>query len=60
MHTLFAIEYLYGLQIGEIDGEVCIRLDKSRGTSYLSMFDMLQAWRHEAEKLKRGKITKEE
>ncbi len=60
MHTLFAIEDLYGLQIGEIDGEVCIRLDKSRGTSYLRMFDMLHAWQQEAEKLKRGEITKED
>lgn len=59
-HTLFAIEDLYGLQIGEIDGEVCLRLDKSRGTSYLNMFDMLHAWLQEAEKLKHGEITKED
>ena len=31
MHTLFALEDMYGLKIGEIDGEVCLRLDKSRG-----------------------------
>ena len=29
MHTLFALEDMYGLKIGEIDGEVCLRLDKS-------------------------------
>ncbi|MEG0835394.1 MAG: helix-turn-helix transcriptional regulator [Christensenellaceae bacterium] len=39
-HTLFAIEDLYDLQIGEINGEVCLSLDKSRGTSYFNMFDM--------------------
>ena len=44
MHTLFAIEDLYGLHIGEIDGEVCLRLDKDKGSAYLSMFDMFQAW----------------
>lgn len=60
MHTLFAIEDLYGLQIGEIDGEVCLRLNKSSGTSYLNMFDMLSAWQHEAEKFRKGEITKEE
>lgn len=25
MHTLFALEDMYGLKIGEIDGEVCLR-----------------------------------
>lgn len=60
MHTLFAIEDLYGLQVGEIDGEVCLRLDKSLGTSYLNMFDMFHAWQNEAEKLKNGEITKDE
>ena len=59
-HTLFAIEDLYGLQIGEIDSEVCLRLDKSRGTSYLNMFDMFHAWQNESEKLKKGEITKED
>ena len=59
-HTLFAIEDLYGLHIGEIDGEVCLRLDKFKGMTYLSMFDMFNAWQQEAEKLRNGEITKEE
>lgn len=59
-HTLFALEDLYGLQIGEIDGEVCLRLDKSRGTSYLNMFDMFNSWQKEFNKLKSGEITKDE
>ena len=29
MHTLFALKDMYGLKIGEIDGEICLRLDKS-------------------------------
>ena len=57
MHTLFTLEDLYGLHIGEIDGELCLRLDKSKGTTYLSMF---HAWQEQAEKLKSGEITKEE
>ena len=60
MHTLFALEDLYGLKAGEIDGELCLRLDKSKGTTYLQMFDMLRAWKEEAEKLERGEISKEE
>ncbi|MCL2812807.1 MAG: helix-turn-helix domain-containing protein [Clostridia bacterium] len=59
-HTLFALEDLYGLHISAIDGELCLRLDKLKGTTYLSMFDMFHAWQQEAEKLKNGKITKEE
>lgn len=60
MHTLFVIEDLYDLQIGEIDGEMCLHLDKFRGTSYLNMFDMFKAWQNEAKKLKKNEITKEE
>ena len=59
-HTLFALEDVYGLQIGEIDGEVCLRLDKSKSMTYLSMFDMFAAWQQEAEKLRNEEITKEE
>lgn len=60
MHTLFAIEDLYGLHIGEIDGEVCLQLDKNKGSAYLSMFDMFQAWQKQSAKLDAGEITKEE
>ena len=60
MHTLFALEDLRGLTIGKLDGEVCLRLDKSKGTTYLSMFEMLSAWEEQAEKLKAGEITKED
>ena len=60
MHTLFALEDMYGIKIGEIDGEVCLRLDKSAGTTYTTMFDMFHAWQEQAEKLKSGEITQEE
>ena len=59
-HTLFAMEDLYGLRIGEIDGELCLRLDKSKGITYVSMFDIFSAWRQEAEKLEHREILKEE
>ncbi len=60
LHTLFAVEDLYGLSIGSIDGELCLRLDKSRGMTYLSMFEMFNAWKKEAAKLENGEITKAE
>ena len=60
MHTLFALEDMYGLKIGEIDGEVCLRLDKSTGSTYSTMFDMFHAWQKQAARLERGEITKNE
>ncbi len=60
MHTLFTLEDIYGLKINSIDGELCLTLDKSKGTTYLSMFDMFSAWQKEAQKLKDEQITKEQ
>ena len=51
---------MFGLHIGEIDGEVCLQLDMFKGMTYLSMFDIFTAWHQEAEKLASGEITKEE
>lgn len=60
MHMLFALEDIRGLTIGEIDGEVCLRLDKSKGQTYLYMLDMFSAWAEQAKKLAAGEITQEE
>ena len=60
MHTLFALENLRGLQIGKIDGEICLRLDKTRGKTYDDMIKMLTAWQEQVAKLDAGDITKEE
>lgn len=60
MHTLFALEDLYGLQISNIDGELCLTLDKTKGTTYLSMLNMFSTWQQEAERLKNGEISTEE
>lgn len=60
MHTFFVLEDIYGLHIGELDGELCLRLDKSKGMTYVNMFDMFEAWQRQAAKLDAGEITKEE
>ena len=60
MHILFALEDMYELKIGEIDREICLRLDKSDYSTYSSMFKMLHAWQSEAARLEKGEITKEE
>ena len=59
-HTLFALEDMYGIRISIINGELCLVLDKSKGATYLSIFDMFSAWQQESEKLRIGIITKEE
>lgn len=58
-HTLFALEDLYEMKITNNDGELCLPLDRG-SKSYLSMFDIFDAWSKEAEKLKNGEITEDE
>ena len=61
MHTLFALEDIRGLTIGEIDGEICLKLDKSKGKTYVDMLEMLSAWGgKQAKKLEAGEITRED
>ena len=59
-HTLFALEDLYGFKINSIDGELCLTLDKSKGMTYVSMFDIFNSWSKEYAKLEKGEITEEE
>lgn len=60
MHTLFALEDMYGLKIGEIDGEICLRLDKSDYSTYSSMLKMFQAWQQQSAKMENGEISREQ
>ncbi len=58
-HTLFALEDLYGLRIGEIDGELCLRLSKTNEATYPSMLDIFSAWNKASKQYKDEQITKE-
>ena len=60
MHTLFTCEDLYGLKVGESDGALCLRLDKSIGRTYEIISEMLDAWRQQAVRLEVGEVTKDE
>lgn len=60
MHTLFTLEDLRAFKICEVDGDVCIKLDKSQGKTYHEMGKMLFAWLEQAKKLEAGEITKEQ
>ena len=58
MHTLFALEDLYGLKTNIADGEVTLRFDVSN-ISDPSFFEMVTAWAEQAAKYKSGEISKE-
>ncbi len=57
MHTLFALEDLYGLKIDMLDGEACIRIDPYSKSTLKKCF---AAWQKEAEKYRAGEISKED
>ena len=58
-HTLFTLEDRYGFKPGEIDGELCIRLNKYH-REFHEMWNMLQIWSEKAKQVKDETITKEE
>ena len=60
MHTLFALEDIYGLRIDKLSDEVCIRLDKDNGSEFLTMLEMFTAWQEQSEKYRNGDITRED
>lgn len=58
MHTLFAMEDLYGLKIDKLDDEICIRLNKNTGANYISMLERFSQWQEMAEKCRNREISK--
>ena len=60
MHTLFTLEDRYGLKIDEADGEVCLKIDVSKGKDAARLHKMLCSWRQATAMLKAGEITQEE
>ena len=59
MHSLFALEDMYGIKIGEIDGELCLRLDREH-KEYQHLFEPFHAWQQMTAKLESGEISQEE
>ena len=60
MHTLFALEDMYGLKITNVEGKPYLCLDRSISAPGSSADEMLRAWMQQADKLKNGEISKEE
>lgn len=59
MHTFFALEDLYGIKIGMIDGELCFRMDKFN-KEYQYLADDLFAWEKQLDLLNAGQITRDQ
>lgn len=60
MHTLFAMEDMFGLKIDKIDGEIHLVFDKDFKQPVFATDDMLHAWLDMSDKLATGKITTEQ
>ena len=60
MHTLFALEDIYGLTVNETDGEVCLKVNKDKCKDAAELLKMLCAWKEQADKLSSNEISKEE
>ena len=64
MHTLFTLEDRYGLRVdemgGDMEGEVCLRIDPRSGADAAKLHEMLYAWRQAAAMLDSGEISREE
>lgn len=59
MHTFFALEDIYGLKIAEIDGELCLHLDRMLNPD-MNLLDLLELWHRQSMRLANGMITKQD
>lgn len=60
MHTLFALEDIYGLTVSETDGEVCLKISKDKDKAAEELLQMLTAWQEQAVKLSAEEISRED
>lgn len=60
LHTLFALEDLYGIKIEQDENNISLTLDGGKPTTNQSVFGMLSAWAEQAEKYRLGEITKDQ
>jgi len=59
MHTLFALEDLYGLKVELVDCEAVLHIE-SKGTEHPDTAELISAWAEQSAKYKTGEITKDE
>ena len=59
MHTLFALEDIYGITVSEADGEVCLKVNSEKGKDATEVIRMLTAWKEQKAKLDACEIDKD-
>ena len=57
MHTLFTLEDICGLSVDEAEGDVCLRVDQTKGERSEDLHQRLCAWREAKALLRDGKIN---
>ena len=59
MHTLFALEDLYGFKVEQMENGVALKLENGKMAAS-SILQMMTAWSEQAEKYRNGEITKDQ
>lgn len=60
MHTLFSLEDRYGLTVETGENGISLRVDPRKGKDAAVFSEMLAAWAQQAEKLRKGEISRED
>ena len=60
MHTLFTLEDRYGLTIVKTENGVSMYADPRKGTDAAELSEMLNAWAEQAEKYRKGDVSRED
>ena len=60
MHTLFALEDIYGLTVSEAGGEVCLKVSKDKSKGAAELLKILSAWKEQANKFSAKEISRED
>ena len=60
MHTLFTLEDRYGLTVEKTENGVSMRVDSRKGKDAAELSEMINAWTDQAEKYRKGDISRED
>lgn len=60
MHTLFTLEDRYGLTFEKTENGVSMRVDSRKGKDAAELSEMINAWAEQAEKYRKGDISRED